>query len=1020
MIIKGLKYSLQLIIVLTALQPVSSTGQSMTKTGGIGFRIEVNPSLPRVFSYDSLFTLHGNKYSFAVTSYVLPLVTDYTDTLRALSQRGVELMDNTPTHATQFFNIIDYHDTNLFKNKPGVDHINGQKICLKYTSMDTTVSHGEGYIDLHGNRVISYNPGEFHDLLNPTVYMAVFLGAPVNRLCMFYNVSAANVNDPDTLYLKTFWGETVSFTDHIHFRYHKLKNYNVVMHDSALNILAKRSLDIFDSVNLSRPYTWIQPDGQYPWISPSKLKAIMGQKRQFKQSTSYFQSSLFCYNEVNSTGLKPFGIDNESDGLNSLDLTMYKFIIASAVARHFVLFDVANLANSGSSWQGYLNGMGSLLDWCNAKNIPVKTYSEWKSVIYDSLPNKTANIFPRLDVDLNEDHWPDGFDYNSSSIKGIYDTTEGVQSSGYRSFKMAGGGTLCSVSLLGGLEKKSNYFVFYLKGSDTVSASVVNVKFVFPETGHTQQYTATTGLNVYKKNQLIVNVPDSLSVANISITRDTSYHDTLHISGFEFRSTGFLSMSKYPLQEKTANVLFNSINLFHLIIDTAVPLNQYTWTFKGNHSMSFSVVSDSLMKINRPRSFWIGKDSVWAIAHQPGGFTDSCFFRFRSDSIPTACAGASINISIMDTLTSSDYIRWTSSPLDSTFTDTTIFNPTVSPKVNTWYKVKVYNLLGNINKDSVKIIRHPYPVSNLFKDSTICKGKSIVLSASGGTHYLWSTGDTTASITVKPDTLTKYTVHIDNQWNCTLNDSTVVHVAELPVVTMSGLLPQYCANDDSCYAMERTPWNAVFGGSSGIRYGYQFCPQSARTGKDTIWVHYTSPEGCYNADTNYTTVTALHVIPALPDTDLCANKSIKLDAGPGADNYLWSNGDTTQTTVADSVNHGLGLLKVWVYATKSGCVSYDTARIIFIKCQTGINEQLTGELFTVYPNPFNDNIMIEVHGKTENGDLARLLNLRGEVISSVPLSERTTLHPGTGIQAGIYVLVLKYNGKEYYLKVVRL
>jgi hypothetical protein len=572
---------------------------------------------------------------------------------------------------------------------------------------------------------------------------------------------------------------------------------------------------------------------------------------------------------------------------------------------------------------------------------------------------------------------------------------------------------------LGGLEKRTNYFSFSLKGSDTASASLVNVNVVFPETGGISNFIAHCGLNSYLLNDFVMNVPDSVSIANFTFTRDTAYHDTLHLSGIVLRSTGFLNESAYPLQEKTANVLFSSVNLNKLIADTLVPLNQYSWTFRGNHSMSFQVVSDSMMKINRPHSFWIGKDSVWAIAHRPGGFADSCFFRFRSDSIPSACSGISINISIMDTITSSDYIRWTSSPHDSTFTDTTIFNPTVSPKVSTWYKVKVYNLLGNIYKDSVRIIRHPYPESNLFKDSAICKGASIVLTASGGSRYLWSTGDTTVSITVKPDTLTRYRVHIVTQWNCSADDSTLIHVVDVPKVTLTGLLPQYCKNNDSCYLMAGTPWYGHFGGSSGVQ-GSQFCPRLARLGKDTVWFQATSPQGCFNADTVYITINPLPVIPVQPDTNLCAGKSIMLYAGTGADNYLWSNGDTTQTTVVDSVNHGFGLLRVWIYATKSGCVSMDTALINFIKCPTGINDPLPGDLFTVYPNPFNENMYIDVKGKTGNGDCARLLNLNGELISSIPLREHINTIPAAGAASGIHILVLKYNGKEYFLKVVKL
>jgi len=1017
MTIKEIKPGLLLIIALMLLISSGAISQNSTKRGGVGFRVDENPPLSRVHSYDSLFSKYGLKYTFAVTSYILPLVPDYVDTLRALSLRGVELMDNTPTHSTQFFNIINNADTNLFRNKTGVDHISGQKICLKYVSCDTTHSHGEGGINLFGNMVVSYNPGEFHDLLSPSAYFAVYLSAPVNHLCLFYNVKSTNVTDPDTLYIKSFWDEPLTLGDHWFFNYHKLRNDNVVMHDSAVKILAKRSLDIFSSVNLDRPYTWIHPEGQSPWISPAQLQNIMASKLNYKQASSFKNPSFFCYNEFNPLNRKQFGILSESE--HAYDYYAFKTQIADAVAKHFVLFDVGKLANygTGSSWGDYLMLKGWILGWCNTKGIPVRTYSEWKSIIYDSVPNKTVNIFPKLDVDLDENHWPDGFDNDTALIKGVYDTTQGVSFSGNRSFRLNGGGTICRVTGLGGLEKKTNYFSFYLKNTDTAASSLVKLTVNFPETGDTLFIDSYAGVNTYLKTSMILNVPDSVSIANFTFSRDTAYHDSLYLSGLELRSTGFLNKSAYPLQEKTANVLFDNINLKNLVADTSLP-NLLTWTFKGNHFINFKVVSNIWMKMNRPNSFWIGKDSVWAIAHSPEGFADSCFFRFKSDSIPAACAGAPINISIMDTLTSSDYIRWTSSPFDSTFGDTTIFNPTVTPKQSTWYKVKVYNLMGNIYKDSVRIIRHPYPVPGLFKDSSICKGRSVVLTAAGGTHYLWSTGDTVASITVKPDTLTQYTVHVANQWNCSTDDTTLIHVASIPVVTLTGLIPQYCVNDDSCYLMAGTPWYGKFGGSSGVS-GSLFCPKNATIGKDTVWFQVTTPQGCYNADTVYVTINSPPSIPKLPDTSLCGNKSIVLDAGVGADNYLWSNGSTYQSTTVDSVHHGLGLLKVWVYATKQSCVSKDTAMITFIKCSTGVNDQASNGVFAVYPNPFSESIFIMMNEQLGSADNASLLNLRGEVIASAHLKDKTTILPAKDVVPGIYFLLLKHNDREYYVKIVK-
>ncbi len=1000
--------------LLFLLLPGICLSQSSTKQAGIGFRIDENPSVQRIHSYDSLFSIYGQKYSFAVTTYVLPLVPQYVDTLRAMALRGIELMDNTPTHATQFFNVLSLQELNQYINKPGVDHFTGQKVCLKYVSYDTTTPHGEGNINLYGNKVISLNPGEFHDLLGPSQYFALYLKAPVNKICLFNNVQSVNITDPDTLYVNTFWDESFTSPTHLNFKYHKMINDNVVMHDSAVKILAQRSLSIFDSVHLSRPYTWIQPDGQYPWINPLKLKAILGDKLNYKQSTSNIDPSLFCYNEFNPHKNKQFAINSELLNMETGTFKANAAVIANAIAKHYVLFDAARLANSSGGFNAYLQRMDSLLAWCSASNIPIRTYSQWKSILYDSVPQKIINTFPRLDVDLDQDNWPDGF-----SQTGVeFDQTDGVEASGYKCFKLDSiysSAQLCLVTQLAGLEKGGNVLTVWTKGLGN-PLSVIECYMYSPDCpSFNLNLHIPSDSSDWVKHTFIITLPDSLNTLTFSFLGNTAVNDIVKISGMSFRSSGFLSQSTYPLQVQTANALFPNINLNSLVLDTmAYPPSSITWSFKGAHKMWFTVDSLGYMHSNRPTSFWTGKDSVFAIARRPDNLTDSCFFRFKSDTIPSSCAGIPIQISIMDTITSNDYIVWTSVPYDSTMSDTTIFNPTVSPGKTTWYKVKVYNLLGNIYKDSIRIKRYPFPVPGLFHDSTICQGRTINLTAKGGGTYLWNTGDTTASISVKPDTLTTYSVTVTGSGNCSATDSTIITVAKTPVVTMSGLLPQYCATDPFSN-MSGVPWNGLFGGSSGVQ-NTQFYPDRARLGSDTVWFAYTSPEGCFNADTMYTFVTQPPVIPPLPDTNLVARNSIVLHAGEGADNYLWSTGDTTEYTVVDSLHHGLGLLKVWVYVTKGSCVAKDTARINFIP--SGING-LDPLSFSVFPNPFQDKITIILKYQPGQGEKAELISLEGKILYSEIIRNKETNLSLKNVSSGIYLLKLTHNDATYYMKMVK-
>ena len=87
--------------------------------------------------------------------------------------------------------------------------------------------------------------------------------------------------------------------------------------------------------------------------------------------------------------------------------------------------------------------------------------------------------------------------------------------------------------------------------------------------------------------------------------------------------------------------------------------------------------------------------------------------------------------------------------------------------------------------DSVKerVVVLPLPKGTITGVDSICSGSNEVLTASGGTSYLWSTGATTSSITVAPTTKTTYTVQISNG---VCNFDTAITVPVKP--TISGTL----------------------------------------------------------------------------------------------------------------------------------------------------------------------------------------------------------------------------------------
>lgn len=68
------------------------------------------------------------------------------------------------------------------------------------------------------------------------------------------------------------------------------------------------------------------------------------------------------------------------------------------------------------------------------------------------------------------------------------------------------------------------------------------------------------------------------------------------------------------------------------------------------------------------------------------------------------------------------------------------------------------------------------PIGSISGNAEICSGASTILTASGGSSYVWSNGMTTSSITVSPISTTNYRVTVTNANGCTAQVDTMVTV----------------------------------------------------------------------------------------------------------------------------------------------------------------------------------------------------------------------------------------------------
>ncbi|HRO07218.1 MAG TPA: GEVED domain-containing protein, partial [Saprospiraceae bacterium] len=150
-----------------------------------------------------------------------------------------------------------------------------------------------------------------------------------------------------------------------------------------------------------------------------------------------------------------------------------------------------------------------------------------------------------------------------------------------------------------------------------------------------------------------------------------------------------------------------------------------------------------------------------------------------TDNDGTICAGDSATLS---TSGGGTYV-WS--------TGATTSSITVSPSSTTTYTVSVTTVNGCTGTATRTIVVIPVPVVNITvtensgvvpNDGIIYTGSSATLTATGGGTYLWSTGATTASISVTPPSAGTYTytVTVTNSNNCSAVAQATITVVDPP------------------------------------------------------------------------------------------------------------------------------------------------------------------------------------------------------------------------------------------------
>ncbi|MHA7943523.1 T9SS type A sorting domain-containing protein [Formosa sp. 3Alg 14/1] len=312
-----------------------------------------------------------------------------------------------------------------------------------------------------------------------------------------------------------------------------------------------------------------------------------------------------------------------------------------------------------------------------------------------------------------------------------------------------------------------------------------------------------------------------------------------------------------------------------------------TLTATGGTSFLWSTGETTARIIVNPSS-----TTTYTVDVSEEGITASNEVTVIVNPLPTAHAGLDKTIEQGESITLSasggTRYKWN--------TGATTKDITVSPNQTTIYSVEVFNDDDCSASDDVKVtVNMPQieVIANAGDDQTICEGASVTLTAIGGSSYVWSTGETTARITVNPSSTTTYIVDVSEE-GVTASDEVTVTVNPLPT-----------ANAGSDTTIEQGE-SITLSASGGTRYMWN----TGATSKDilvspnqtTIYSVEVFTDGdCSASDEVKVTVNMpqIEVIAnAGDDQTICEGESVTLTA-TGGSRYLWSTGETTARIIVN-------------------------------------------------------------------------------------------------------------------------
>ncbi len=339
----------------------------------------------------------------------------------------------------------------------------------------------------------------------------------------------------------------------------------------------------------------------------------------------------------------------------------------------------------------------------------------------------------------------------------------------------------------------------------------------------------------------------------------------------------------------------------------------------------------------------------------------------------------------------------------------------LAPGSNSTYTLTGAN--GNcVSTQTVLITVSPSPTINIAGNTSICSGSSIVLSGSGSTTYTWSSNAgsvNTSSVNVNPTYSTTYTLTGSNG-NCTSQNTISVFVTSTPTLSVTGASNSICSGAG-------TTLSASGAGSYTLNTGSIIVSAQSIGVNPTTTTSYTLSGS--NGSCASSTVVTVNVLAAPVITInapmICIGNTGTLTA-TGAGSYTWSPtpqfSNSNGSTVLDNPNQTTTYTVTGIGGT--GCLGTATVTLQVDSCLNSINVALTDNLISVYPNPNNGILTVDIGKKITDAISYFITNEIAQIVYVGKLTEKINKLDLTGLADGVYFIRMDLNNKIIHKKII--